>query len=124
MRKTLVIISIVISVLLALTGCEEFPMPTEREPVEPTVRTEIISPCIVKSYDERHWYAGYQHHYVFTAEVYCEEFNITKKFEDKVSGMWINSDLLGLKKGDVINCVIIKETKGDITKYYISKIKR
>ena len=117
--KRYVILIIVICCFL-FTGCEEFPMPTEREP---SIRETIMSTAIVESYDEHHWYAGYAHHYRFTVKVYCEEYNLRKTFEDTVSGMWISSSLQGLKKGTVVNVEIVKITTGNNVVTYINAIK-
>lgn len=118
--KKLIIFTIIICCFF-VTGCEKFPMPTERET---TTREIITSTAIVESYDEHHWYAGYAHHYRFTVNVYCEEHNIRKTFEDTVSGMWVKSSLQDLKKGTVVNVEIIKETTGDKVTTYLHAIKK
>ena len=97
-------------------------MPTEREPAVPTTRETIIADAIVESYDENHWYAGYAHHYKYTVSVYCKEYNLRKTFRDQVSGMWVTSNLAGLKKGQTIQVEIIKETTGTNVRMYINKI--
>ncbi len=122
MKNVFVIIITVLSILLLLTGCDEFPMPTEREPTTPTTREIVTVDAVVESYDEHHWYAGYAHHYKYRVDVYCQEYNLRKTFNDQVSGMWVTSDLAGLKKGQVIKVEVIKETTGTNVRMYINKI--
>ena len=123
MKKLFVIIITVLSILLLLTSCDEFPMPTEREPAVPTTKEVIIADAIVEAYDENHWYAGYAHHYKYTVTIYCKEYNLRKTFRDQVSGMWVTSDLAGLTKGQIIQIEIIKETTGNNVTMYINTIK-
>lgn len=122
MSKKLFVIIIALLLMSMLTSCDKFPMPTEREPSTLTTRETLIVDAVVESYDEHHWYAGYAHHYKYRVDVYCQEYNLRKTFNDQVSGMWITSDLAGLKKGQVIKVEVIKETTGTNVRMYINKI--
>ena len=115
MRKLRIICIIIL--LLVLSACAE---PIQREPV---VRETFSAQAVVTSYDEHKWYAGYAHHYRYTVRVTCKEYNLSKTFEDTVSGMWASSKLQGMKKGQTVNVTIVKETRGEqVIGMYITSI--
>lgn len=118
MRK-LSIICVIMVLLLVLASCDEV---TPREPI---VRETFTAKAVVTSYDEHKWYAGYAYHYRYTVRVSCQEYNLTKTFEDTVSGMWASSNLQGMKKGQVVTVTIVQESRGDkIIGRYITSMQK
>ena len=55
-------------------------------------------------------------------ECQCEEYDTSKTLTDQTRGMWITSDLKGLKKGDVIKIKLIKTTYETHTTVVIDSI--
>ena len=119
MRKIITTICLLVIALTLFSGCEEYKH-VQREPV---IRETFSAQALVTSYDEHHWYAGYAHHYRYTVRVTCKEYNLSKTFEDTVSGMWASSKLQGLKKGQIVKVTVVKETRGDeVVRMYISSM--
>lgn len=103
----LVFISLLCVLCCLFVSCDEVSLP--KTPVVLSQET-IYSTAVVQSYNEDHWYSGNAHNYKFSVKVYCEEYNTSKTLIDQTRGMWITSDLKGLKKGDVIKIKLIKTT--------------
>ena len=119
MKKTIIILLVFLVTILA--SCDT----TVSLPSTPKLisREEIVATAVVQDYNEDHWYGGYQHHYKFSAKVYCKEYNITKTLVDEQSGMWITSKIKGLKKGDTVDVVVVKTTYDTHTITEIVRIK-
>lgn len=117
LRHKIIPIIFMLLFCMQLVACDT----TVSLPKEPVMlsRETIQSTAVVKEYNESHWYAANAHNYKFSVYVYCEEYNISKTLTDQTRGMWITSDLKGLKKGDVIKINIIKTTYETHTSYEI-----
>ena len=119
LRYKILLFSVLISICCLLVSCDEVSLP--KTPVVLSQET-IYSTAVVQSYNEDHWYAGNAHNYKFSVKVYCEEYNISKTLTDQTRGMWITSDLKGLKKGDIIKIKLIKTTYETHTTIVIDSI--
>ena len=117
--KSLIAIALTVCFVCTLCACEYNPDTTKE-----TSYTEehFTANAVVTKYNKDHWYGGYQHHYRMTVSVYCEEYNLSKNFEETVSGMWINSALWDLKEGQTIKVVIYKRTYSDHVSTWIERI--
>lgn len=115
--RKIIFIVFVLLLGMQLVACDT----TVSLPKEPVIisRETIQSTAVVKEYNEDHWYAASAHNYKFSVYVYCEEYNIFKTLTDQTRGMWVTSDLKGLKKGDMIKVNIIKTTYETHTSYEI-----
>lgn len=107
LRYKILFVIVLIAICCSFVACEDVSLP--KTPVVLSQET-IYSTAVVKSYNEDHWYSGNAHHYKFSVHIYCEEYNMSKTLTDQANGMWITSDLKGLKKGDVIKIKLIKKT--------------
>lgn len=58
--------------------------------------------AIVTDAQTDHWYSGKMHHYRISVSVYCEELDLSETFIEEVAGMFINTPLWGLEKGDAV----------------------
>ena len=119
LRYKILLFSVLISICCLLVSCDEVSLP--KTPVVLSQET-IYSTAVVQSYNEDHWYSGNAHNYKFSVKVYCEEYNISKTLTDQTRGMWITSDLKGLKKGDIIKIKLIKTTYETHTTVVIDSI--
>ena len=119
LRYKILLFSVLISICCLLVSCDELSLP--KTPVVLSQET-IYSTAVVQSYNEDHWYSGNAHNYKFSVKVYCEEYNISKTLTDQTRGMWITSDLKGLKKGDIIKIKLIKTTYETHTTVVIDSI--
>ena len=111
--------TILISICCLFVSCDEVSLP--KTPVVLSQET-IYSTAVVQSYNEDHWYAANAHNYKFSVYVYCEEYNTSQTLTDQTRGMWITSDLKGLKKGDVVKIKLIKTTYETHTTVVIDSI--
>lgn len=119
LRYKILLFTVFISICCLLVSCDEVSLP--KTPVMLSQET-IYSTAVVQSYNEDHWYSGNAHNYKFSVKVYCEEYNTSKTLTDQTRGMWITSDLKGLKKGDVIKIKLIKTTYETHTTVVIDSI--
>ena len=117
--KNTILCILVLSILLLTCSCQH-----ENTHMKESVYNEkrVISEAVVVKYNKDHWYGGYQHHYRMTVEVYCKEFELSKTFEETVSGMWINSLLWDLKEGQTINVLVCQRIYNDHTSTWIERI--
>ena len=106
MKKIAILLIVIL--LLVLTACDTT---TSLSSYPKVISTETINAsAMVISYNESHWYAANAHNYKFSVYVECEEYGISKTFKDQTRGMWATSELKGLKKGDVVQVVVVKKT--------------
>ena len=119
LRYKIVLFIVLIAMCCLFVACDNVSLP--KTPVVLSQET-ICSTAVVQSYNEDHWYSGNAHHYKFSVHIYCEEYNISKTLTDQANGMWIMSDLKGLKKGDIIKIKLIKTTYETHTTIVIDSI--
>ena len=119
MRFKPLLLCFLVMINIVLCSCE----PVDYTPSTPSYTEEhFVVDAVVTKYNVDHWYAGYQHHYRMRAEVYCKEYNLSKTFEETVSGMWINSPLWELEEGQTVKVIVYKRQYEDHSQTWIERI--